>query len=303
MSLFDLLGKSSKSLSKVSTTTKTKNAILKKSIQRDIMINSEIVESFKPEIIDSMVIEKEDESEEETSTFLPNPGIIDVAKEASTARTTPAPTEREERQAAQEEADAESEIDPTPISDTTPRFDIIPESDPQGSEGGSASQPLLIDPGTIPSESFSGLYLELLDRPQIIGTLENRVVRGFPAESVVFIKRVNTSKYFEIGYKIYRKAIFYERDFKLVANLEGDKISADEQYTDFIKNDLNLSPKRVITFVDSNLRKNQVYAYKVRVEYRELTEEERKNRSNLDVYKELANIVSSNLFSGLLFNV
>ena len=142
----------------------------------------------------------------------------------------------------------------------------------------SSQQSSLFLPSLTNSEKFFGIILDSLSKPRIVGILENEIVsNGIPKESVIFIQRLNTEKYFELKYTILRRATFYETNYYEVGELTGDSISLGQAYANIAK-EYFPNYKNLITFVDTNLNAHQSYAYKIKVEYRELTEEEKSSK-------------------------
>lgn len=143
----------------------------------------------------------------------------------------------------------------------------------------SSQQSVLFLPSLATSEKFFGNVLEALEKPRIVGVLENEMTtNGIPKECVLFIKRLDTSKYMEEKYTIFRRATFYENEYYEIGSLTGEQISMDKKYAAVASENFP-SQKNLITFVDTNINAHQSYSYKIKVNYRKLTDQEVRNKS------------------------
>lgn len=182
-------------------------------------------------------------------------------------------------------------IEPTPILESGVDIEPVFSS--------STQQSILFLPSLATSEKFFGNILKNLEKPRIVGILENEMTaNGIPKESVLFIKRLDTTKYFEERYVILRRATFYENEYYEIGSLSGQEITLDQKYA--VVASINFpSYKNLITFVDNNINAHQSYSYKIRVEYRELTDQEKRSKSLLG---RAPNLNLTGLLTTQLFN-
>lgn len=292
MSLFDKIGKSIQNRIKNVSTTRTEGSgIAKKSTASEIFVSSQLSDKFDDRLIGSQIgITFPEEDESITSRLIRNAG-------ADGAGTSPDLFGGGKSAGSTSSKDSESE--PAPSETLIP----LMSSDEEG-EGTTTTTiaPILIGdlsgPQGVLSEVQRGILLEGFDKPAVLGILENDIIsNGFPRESTLFMRRVNTDKFKEIKYTIFRKAIFYETAYFQIATIDGNKIVVDEKYKKFAENNFNTELKQMFTFTDTNLRINQVYAYKLKAEYRELSDREKATKNkNFEVFNEtIGNSINRNI--------
>jgi hypothetical protein len=263
MSIFNNFGKKMKTVSAKSEKTKT---AFSSNLTTQSRIKESLLSKFPKSFLEGQVREKDSNfsalDKIRGSKIVSFPSLTDAVRDAVGGIRIP------------------SEPRPAPPSTTPP-----PES-PIVAPGtqiepifSSSQQTILFLPNLGNSEKlFGGIVLSVLEKPRIVGALENEIIsNGVPKECVLFIKRLDTSKYFEQKYTILRRAHFYENEYYQIGSLTGDQISMDKKYAK-IAEEYFPSYKNLITFTDANLNAHQSYAYKIRVEYRELTEREKTQR-------------------------
>lgn len=279
MSIFNNFGKKMKTVS--SKTEKTKTAF-SSNLKTQSKIKESLLSKFPKSFLESQIREKSSSfaalDKLKGSKIVSFPAAVDAIQDiVADATASPEPT-----------ATPSAEASPivAPGSEIQPIFS-------------SSQQSILFLPNLANGEKyFGGILLAALEKPRIVGAMENEITsNGIPKECVLFIKRLDTSKYFEEKYTILRRAHFYESEYYEIGSLVGSQISLDKKYAK-IASEYFPSYKDLITFTDANLNAHQSYVYKIRVEYRELSEQEKKQRFS----PSLSNFAAARTIGNVLFN-
>ncbi len=266
MSIFNNFGKKMKTISAKSEKSKT---AFSSNLTTQSRIKESLLSKFPKSFLEGQVREKDSNfsalDKIRGSKIVSFPSVTDAIRDAVGEIRIP--------------SDPRLTAPSAPSSDTQPQTPVVAPGTEIEPIFSSSQQSVLFLPNLINSEKlFGGIILSVLEKPRIVGALENEIIsNGVPKECVLFIKRLDTSKYFEQKYTILRRAHFYENDYYEIGTLTGDQISMDKKYAK-VASEYFSSYKNLITFTDANLNAHQSYVYKIRVEYRELTEQEKNKR-------------------------
>lgn len=190
-----------------------------------------------------------------------NPGISSVSSETLV---------REVR--LEEEETAGTPSSPIAISSTGSDSEVYDffgfETDTDESDRESTMMALVSSPGDGTEEVSSGFRLTEQEKPKILAILgEDISSSGFSRKNTLFIRTIISSQWAPSVIEIWRKNIFQADSFIKIGELTGNQFSSNPRFKSLISRELRADPRYVITFTDIDLLPNNVYAYKVRVQF------------------------------------
>lgn len=148
-----------------------------------------------------------------------------------------------------------------------------------GSEGETVS--LFITSADSPTdggvgEISMGATLAPTEKPKILMTLSTKLnANRIPTEIVFFIKRIDVTRFADTAYTILRKDIFTEDEFVPIATILSNRFRIDPLYTNIANKLFTKDQQRkIFTFVDNSLNMNRSYAYKIKVDFDILSQDE-----------------------------
>lgn len=185
----------------------------------------------------------------------------------------------------------------SPISPLTRSFsffgDITPEEEATTSEATSRPSTSVLE------EENLGLRLKEEEKPKIVAMLgENINSSGFPTQNTIIIKKINSNKYLIKKLDILRKNIFDETSYTTIASLTGGQLILHGRLYKFVKKKLKLEPKQLISYVDTSITSNKVYAYKISVEYDLLSDRQIEENNRFENFVESFGPVISDIGPG-----
>ncbi len=116
-------------------------------------------------------------------------------------------------------------------------------------------------------ESFTGQALTDEEKPRILASiLENVKTDGFGRKNSLIIKKLKSSRATVSYYRIFKKNMFEDLDFREIVRIPADTISVDPKYNDLL---LSLVPQinDAFIFSDEAININNIYIYKVQAEW------------------------------------
>ena len=119
-------------------------------------------------------------------------------------------------------------------------------------------------------ESFVGPELEPAEKPRILASLATEISRGEPRKNVLFIKKFLSKRGAMEKYTVLRKKIFGETTFVEISSSTTDAIEVPLIYN-YILAQLPYPKEQIFVFEDTNIDKDNVYIYKIKVKWNELT--------------------------------
>lgn len=132
---------------------------------------------------------------------------------------------------------------------------IFPEADP----GRLGEMGRRFESGT---ESFTGLELQQSEKPYIAATLAAEIANCFAKKNVIFVRKFTSDRGISEKYTLLRKRIFWEGEFVEIASMEGSSFIVPEKYKKHVEI-IGLPEDRLIIFEDADIQPNEVYIYKV----------------------------------------
>lgn len=141
-------------------------------------------------------------------------------------------------------------------------------------------------------ESFSGPALTDAEKPKIIGISSVDVVNGRPSKNIIFFKALTSDTKKAVKYTLKKKNLLEASSYVNVSSLTTSQLIPATRFSDLINIE---SPEARITFgiTDITFSANNIYVYKLYVEWIEKTAEE---KQLINVPSEETLIAASSLF-------
>lgn len=116
------------------------------------------------------------------------------------------------------------------------------------------------------AEQTSGLQLTKNEKPRILAIINEDVRLGYPNKNIVILKKLVSNRARVVKYTILRKNVFKDRQFKKVLELQTNQLLIPEKYRHFLE-ESNLDEKSVFMYIDTDVKPNNTYVYKVEVNW------------------------------------
>lgn len=124
-------------------------------------------------------------------------------------------------------------------------------------------------------ESHSGPELTDQEKPKIVSITSANIINGRPTKVFVFIKKLISPDKKAIKYILKKRDLFNSTTFINVAELTETQLTPASRYPDIVNLE-NPSSENLSAIVDSEFTYNNVYVYKLYVEWLPKTEQEKR---------------------------
>lgn len=147
-----------------------------------------------------------------------------------------------------------------------PIINIVPTSTDQDSIYFGENSYLMIPINQELSEKTTGLELERWEKPGIISVISEISSFGYSTANIIFVKKLISSRAAVKKYKIFRKDVFKESDYKVIKELTPEEISLSPKYISAITS-IGFSKGQVFSYEDRDIKKHSTYIYKIEVSW------------------------------------
>lgn len=145
-------------------------------------------------------------------------------------------------------------------------------------------------------ESFSGPSLTDAEKPKIIAISSIDIVNGRPSKNVIFFKSLTSSDKKATKYTLKKKNLLESSSYVNVAVLAPNQLIPAIQFTEIVNSESS-ETKNIFGIIDSTFSANNVYVYKIYVEWVEKTVEEKQVFINIPSEETL--IATTSLFRAI----